>query len=469
MTLHRGAQRAIAAIFFAVLAVLYAVAWLAPAIGLSYDDGAWLVTAGSIAAGHGVQPAYPPVFPAILALFTLISHQAQWLKLLPLACTIGWLALTRRLLLTMGASVNAALLLVGLTAASPTVVYLSTNLFPESLFALLMTAVLLTLLDERALAAGILAGLATLTQGAGAPLIAACILTLVVRRRFRSAVIFAVAAMAIVAPWFGWALAHGDVWRTSNILTALAANEKLVVFTRNLLALFASPFSLLTGFRNTLAIVGILIILIWSLLRRRQLVPDLFVALYCLTLLFWISPPERFVAAILPLFLWIVWRGFQDAKVREPLVAAVLVIVLVAVGADLSRIRAGRVGPDNWNEMQKLFGFIRGNTPANTILLANLDPAVYLNTGRQTVRGFTPNGYDLFYAARQSAVTPDQLAGAIIRSHVDYVVLTPDRDLPESPSFHKSVEALERGGVLDPVSIPGISNDYRLLRVARHG
>src|SRR5438067_3833734 len=140
MTLNRGAQRAIIAIFFAVLAVVYAVAWLAPAIGLSHDDGAYLVTAKSIAVGNGAGTQYPPLFPAILALFTLVSEQAQWLKLLPLACTIAWLALTRNLLRTMGASRNGALLLVGLTAASPTIIYLSTNLLPESLFALLITA-----------------------------------------------------------------------------------------------------------------------------------------------------------------------------------------------------------------------------------------------------------------------------------------------------------------------------------------
>jgi hypothetical protein len=73
----------------------------------------------------------------------------------------------------------------------------------------------------------------------------------------------------------------------------------------------------------------------------------------------------------------------------------------------------------------------------------------------------------LVYAARQSAVTPDQLAGVIIRSRVNYVVLTPDRGYAESPSFHKSVEALERGGVLDPVITPGITQDYRLLEVHR--
>ena len=200
MTLNRGAQSAMIAIYFCALAAIWAVAWSLPAIGLDHDDATFLITAKAISAGHGYiveslpkpipQTAFPPFFPAVLALFTLVSLEGHWLKVLPLACAVGWLLLTRRLLLKMGASRSAALLLVGLTAASPTVVFLSTNLLPETLFALLATAALLTLLQERALIAGALAGLATLTQTAGVSLIAACILTLAARRRFRSAVIF---------------------------------------------------------------------------------------------------------------------------------------------------------------------------------------------------------------------------------------------------------------------------------------
>ena len=42
-----------------------------------------------------------------------------------------------------------------MTAASPTVLYLATGLFAEPLFALLLTASLLALLDERPLIAGL--------------------------------------------------------------------------------------------------------------------------------------------------------------------------------------------------------------------------------------------------------------------------------------------------------------------------
>ncbi len=478
MTLNRPAQRAIVAIYFAAVAVVYAVAWLASGIGLVRDDATYLLTARALAAGHGYpQTQFPPVFPALLALFTLVSQQPLWLKLLPLACTAGWLALTRKLLLKMGASRNDALLLVGLTAASPMVVFLSTNLMAESLFALLMTAALLLLLDERAFSAGVLAGLATLTRIAGVPLIVACILTLVVRRRFGSAMIFAGVATIMVAPWFGWALAHpANNYRASNILTALPASEKLIVIGHNLVSLIASPFSLLTGLSNVLAIGITILVFGWSLFVRRQLMPDLFVALYCLVLLCWTWPPERFVAPVLPLVLWMIWRVFRLMEHREALAALVLIGCLLPLWADATRLPATRASgyfpvsgppPEDWPEMQKLFSFIRSNTSASSVLLANADELFYLDTGRKTVRGFTPSGFELFYAARPSVVTPDRLSNAIIQAQVDYVVLTPDRGLSESAAFHKSVEALERGGVVEPVVIPGGSRDYQLLRVIR--
>jgi hypothetical protein len=486
-TVNRRAQRVLFAILFALIVVVYAIAWYAPAIGLAHDDAAYLVTARAIAAGHGYsidslpnpvsQTRFPPFFPAVLALFTLVSQQAWWLKLLPLACSVGWLLLTRKLLLKMGASENDALLLVWFTAASPTVIFLSTNLMAQPLFALLMTAALLTLLDDRALLAGFLAGLATLTSSAGVALIAACILTLVVRQRLRSAVIFTLTAMLMVAPWFGWALAHaGNTYLASNIFTALAASDKLVVLGRNLVALIASPFSLLGGPGGTVTVTTTILAVAWSLFVRRQLLPDLFIALYCVMLLCWTWPPERFVAPVLPLILWIVWRVLRLMELPEALAALVVIVAMVPLWANVSRIPGTMAsgtfpvaGPpaDSWGEMQKLFVYIRGNTAPDSVLLANLDGAFYLNTGRKTIRGFAPSGFDLFYAPRPSFVTPDVLANAISRAKVNYVALIPDNGLAESPSFHRSLEALERGGVLEPVGVPGVGRDYRLLRVTR--
>ncbi|MDP9054076.1 MAG: glycosyltransferase 87 family protein [Acidobacteriota bacterium] len=490
MTLHRGAQRAALAACIAVLAAIYAAAWFLPGAGLFQDGAIHLVTARALAAGHGYtidslphplpETRFPPFFAVLLAGFTLVSTHAQWVRILPLGCTAVWLWLTRKLLLKLGASKNGALLLLLVTAASPAVLFESTHLAPESLFGLLIAAALLMLLEERALPAGLFAGLGTLTQVSGSALIVACILILVSQRRFRNAAVFALGAMVIVAPWFGWSLAHmthdadftARVSRTTTIFSGgLAANEKVVVLSHNLVDLLASPNALLTGFASGWSAIATVALPLWCLFRRRQILPDLFVALYSLELLLFTRPPERFAAPVLPLFLWMVWRALRLIKAREALAALVVIAMALPVLTDVARlISAYRGGSfavsDDWGEMSKLYGFIRERTPADSVILANMDALQYLNTGRKAVRGFTPADFELYYAPTPSPVSPDQLTKAIIDSGVNYVVLTPDRALPETASFHRSVEALERGNTIERVQVPGVAPGYQLFRVA---
>jgi hypothetical protein len=214
--------------------------------------------------------------------------------------------------------------------------------------------------------------------------------------------------------------------------------------------------------------------MVWALIKRRQLMPDLFVALYCLMLLCWAGPPQRFVAPIFPLVLWMLWRVYQHVRIQEALAACLLILLALIFWTDLGRVRttlragqfpAGNAQPSDWSRMRKLFSYIGASTPPDAILMANLDPVFYLNTGRKAIRGFSPDGYKLYYAHAESAVTPDELFAAITGSGVAYVALTPDRDFAESPAYHHAVEALERGGILEPVAIPGLTSDYRLLRV----
>ena len=142
-----------------------------------------------------------------------------------------------------------------------------------------------------------------MTLTAGVSLILALRQPLVVRRRFRSAVIFAAVAMVTVAPRFGWSLAHANNGYlasnilASNILTGLAASEKLVVLGRNLMSLLGSPFSLLTGLITPLRGVSRSGAELESFYVRRQLVPNLFIALYWLRSSAGPGLPERFCGA----------------------------------------------------------------------------------------------------------------------------------------------------------------------------
>ncbi len=453
-----------------VIAVLYGFAWFAPAIGLTYSEGAALATAV-----YHTGDLIPPLFPALLAPFAMISRQSQWLKLLPLGCTVLWLLLTKRLLSRMGASSKCAMVLIVMTAASPTVLYLATGLYPEPLFAVLVTVSLLALIDEKALLAGLFAGLATITVTAGMTLILAGLVTLVANRRLRGAAVFTGVSMAFAAPWLGWCMANGGVPAAHLHLSDLGA-----VFAQNVMMLAASPFMLLSGYPSLypglLTAVALLIVIV----RRRQFVPDLFIGLYCFALVWRTEQPMHAFAPILPTFLWLLWRVARSGRFATVTKVTAALLLLPALWFGVARLTTVRtLGavtrdsmilpaplPNDWHEMEKLFAFIQGNTPPDAVLLADLDPVFRLNTGRTTVRGFVPDNYRSVYAPPSALVTTNQLRDTIAREHVGWVALTPDRDLPEAASFHKAVAAMERGGLLEPVSVPGVAREYRLLHVA---
>ena len=487
MTITRGAQRAILAVYFGVLAVLYLIAWSRPAIGLFQEDALHLVTAKALASGHGYvvdslplptpETRYPPLFPAVLAIATFISENSLWLKFLPMILGVAWLWITRKLLSMAGASWLASWLLIAVTAACPLVIFLNTNLFPQALFGLLATATLLALLHERALLAGVLAGLATLTQVSGVALIVACILTLVTRRRLRGAVTFALVAMFIAAPWFGYSLAQAAHHGSRDPLTifgALPASDKAIVISHNLFDLVAAPLAVLTGYTNTLTVSITVLALVWCLILRRQTVPDLFLLFYALALIVIVDSPANYVVPVLPLLFWTVWRVVRRIEKREPIAALIIIAMSIPVAFDvLSFVRNRNNGvfpataqaPDRWSELRKIYQYLAATSSQDAVVLANMDALTFLNTGRKSVRGFNANAFEVYYSPRHSPAGPDQFSRAIVELQVGYVVLAPDDGLAEAPSFQRSLSALQRGGVIDPVDIPGLASGYQLFRV----
>jgi hypothetical protein len=474
-------ERLILTALVATVAVVYVIAWLAPGFGLHRDDAVYLVIARALRAGHGYaldslptpipQTEYPPLLAAMLTLFSLVSNNVQWLKLEPMACCAVWLWLTRKLLLKMGASRAAALAIVMLTAAAPITVFLATNLMPETLFAVLLTAALLLLLEERTWTGGFCAGLAFLTQTAGASLIAACVLILLVRKRLRGAAQFTAGAALPALPWLGWT--GGAIYAPQEAITGLPASEKLVVMSNNLVSLVGSPFALLTNFSSTWTVVATAALAIWCLYKRRQLAPDLFFLLYMLTLDLRVGPPQHLVAPVLPLILWLVWRSVRTMTPREMPAGAVLILAGFTLFATLRQtpvtIRNGTFPPsadlpNDWKEMEKMFAWVRSNTPPDANVMANLDPLWYLNTGRKAIRGFTPDPYRTYYSPGLAPITAAGLSAEFLKSRPAYVVISPDRDFIESTSYTRAVEALERGGLLEAVDGVGLAHGYRLLR-----
>jgi hypothetical protein len=178
---------------------------------------------------------------------------------------------------------------------------------------------------------------------------------------------------------------------------------------------------------------------------------------------------------VFPLVLWLIWRAFQNIRRKELLAACALILIALPLWMDAKRIPntlafgdfpAAPRAPDDWNRMKLLFAYLKDKTPPDTVVMANLDPVFYLNTDRKAIRGFFPDGYKLYYgaSANNPVITPDIMAAEITHNGVNYVAITPDPDFAEAPAFRRAAEALERGGMLEPVEVPGAGPDYRLLR-----
>ncbi|HEU5020744.1 MAG TPA: hypothetical protein VFT60_02600, partial [Bryobacteraceae bacterium] len=231
----------------------------------------------------------------------------------------------------------------------------------------------------------------------------------------------------------------------------------------NAMWLAAAPFTAMSGYANLYPGLLTALALFIVLIRRRQFMPDLFFGFYCIALLCRTEPPLYAFAPVLPLFLWMLWRVVRLGRFR--LISQITAIGLIAPALWFGGIQAVR--PEGWSGMQKMFAAIRARTPPNAILMADLAPVYYFNTGRATFRGFTPDGFRTWYAPPRPLVTPDELYATIPAHHIDYVVMSPDREVPESASYNDSIEALERGELVEPVEAPELPPGYRLLRVVK--
>ena len=75
--------------------------------------------------------------------------------------------------------------------------------------------------------------------------------------------------------------------------------------------------------------------------------------------------------------------------------------------------------------MEKLFAWIRANTPPDSVLLADLYTVFYLNKRPEPlVRGFVPDTGS-YYAPPGSLVTPDELRAAVLRAQRTMLVMWP--------------------------------------------
>ncbi|MBI2683272.1 MAG: hypothetical protein HYX26_08680 [Acidobacteriales bacterium] len=483
----------------AALIGAYAIALTAPAVGVFHDDGVYLVTAKSLATGRGYnivslpratpETKYPILFPALLAAVWRIAPpfpgNVMWLKCVPLLAGVIWLGLSFCLLKRETGSGPIAGILVGLAALSPWTLFLSTALLSETVFAAFTTGAVMAV--ERACSAGrharmlvpgaaILASAAFLTRTAGVAVFTAGALTLGCRVGVRKSALYLAVCAALCAPWLAWQAAQKPAvagvsafdtvrnYETWNVIGGFTWSQKPVIVGVNLASFLVAP-GILMGFpARTAGALGAIVLGVLALiglahrLRTAWGALEWLVVIYGSMLMLWAWPPTRFLAPLLPAMLLYAYLGARQAC-RWPgltpragaLVMAALALLLAAqsgralahsVGevAGKGRVGVPNLDLDDWAETGRLLAWIDEHTPAAAVVMGNIDPIVYLFTGRHALRGFRQDPYLLHYsldpAARPLGDAPEWMASAAEQA-VDYVVLTPDTFYKEAPYLRR--------------------------------
>jgi hypothetical protein len=403
-------------------------------------------------------------------------------------------------------SQEVAIVCVALTAVTAWSVYLSTALLSETTFAALCTGALLALRREEIrgtagrewLAAGLLAGLACLTRSAGVCVVATGVVFFLSRRRAGAAVKFLVAALLVCGPWFWWvAVQHPpetDAYYSAanyaawNVLSRFfPLDRKLTVVCLNALMVLRSPLAI-AGLRNgALSVAASLAVLLAGLRwLRTWTVADTFLGIYVAMTLAWAWPPDRFLVVVYPLILCAVWRVYRAGVERFPKYAAMaraagvaLVWIVAFHGVwelrDSARVTASLgvvpvMGPqDAWRDTSAQLDWIRENTAADSVVMANLDPVFYLYTGRKAVRGFQADPYRLFYMPEPGSQPLGPLAElrrTIQDEGVTYIVRAPNNVFAEAPYLDRLLEELVRSAP-DTIRMVAQGRDarFRIYRV----
>jgi hypothetical protein len=487
---------------FALITLLipaYLILLLAPGVGAYHDDGIYLITAQSLAHGTGyrivslpseqLQTKYPILYPAILSVFIRIfpafPKDLIGLKAISLIFSVLWCFVSHRLLCEIG-SRQWSVWIVFFTFAAPMVVFLSSAVLPDTLFAFLsMWAVLLL---TRAMqnsgevagyalvaGAGVLGGLAFLARTVGIPLILAGTLMLVCRGKYRRAAVFVLACAPGALPWLYWQASHpqpaGPVeayYSKSNyfdgtIFTHHGLHEMTHAIARNFLTILVCFGESMGG-----SVAGQLVsIVIWvpiiagfiGCARSGFTVINLWLMLYLAMILCWIAPSSRYLTPLLPLFLALLFSGvrsvFSSMQLpelpRKCLAAGLIVFAILRMGLSVTQISGETLKKGvalanpaaralDWRELLVMATWIRENTPPDTIVTSELDPIFYLFAQRKAIVPFRENYYDMIYAGAKSQRpigTVEDLLDHIARNKIGCIALVAANERLEGPWMKK--------------------------------
>ena len=442
-------------------------------VGVFYDDGVYLALARSLAEGHGYRllylpgapgavhypflyPAFlaalwrvAPAFPANVALFKAANAVLLGLFAALLALYLRW---------RVPQPAWRVALFVAVAATALPLVTVASVLFAEPLFLVLAVGAWWAADAARAAegrrrawalaaGAGCLAGAATLTRSVGVAVVGGVVLSLLLARRPRAALIAAAVATLLLVPWLAFvARHHGDAdpilasnYGTYTDLLAQAgwwlSAASLGDLMNPLGAVALAPFHgwlrfylgapalllLLAGFAP---LVRAWSALGWSLIG------------YLVIVIAWPFGPDRFLWAVWPLLALAfsagaerIWRRLGAARpplarIGRACIAAVCAAVLVGYGfyqvRGYARGDARALQRGISATMSEILPWVRSATPPDAVVAGEDEALLWLYTGRRAV----PNYVWRYRGRGEASLGPDSLLAWFERAGVTHVILT---------------------------------------------
>lgn len=480
-------------------------------VGVTNDDGMYVILAKALATGHGYRwlnlpgtPAathFPPGYPAFLALLWLLwpSFPANVIlfkvanALLMAVVAAGVFLFARR---RAGMSDPAAAALTFAATLGIPMLTLSTIVMSEPLFlALLMPTLLFAervAEEERSkvrdiVILAVLVAAATLVRTHGIALIAAIGLVLCLRRRLAHAAVFAAIAVLPLVPWQLWVGAHSGAlpqamrgnyesygaWLASGLHThGIALIVQTIARTSvdiaGMLVQVTAP-----SLPPLLRIVALVAVIALGALGARELwrigpVTALFMAFYVAIVLMWPFPPTRFIWGIWPLVLLLPALGVRRAVKWRPStrgfavarMATLTAGVLLAIGYASYNVRGYR--HQWWSSIPRavsrtsspLISWIATRAPRDVLIASEVESAVYLYTGRSVVP-VTTFTTDEYFTPRTPLENAQAMREIVAHYHPGAVVITSSamreaaRELAfASPPVLAAVDTFPAGGLV---------------------
>ncbi len=407
-------------------------------IGVFQDDGHYMILARALAHGDGYRymnlpgapaathfpPGYPlllaplwwlaPRFPGNVAYFKLLN-----VALLPVAA-LAIRVLARRI---GGLGPVAASAVAVASVASVPVLFLNGLLFSETAFMAALCATLIAVDRSLASAAappprtlfllGLAVGALSLLRTVGIALLPAALAVLLVRRRWRDAVLLVAGVLVLLAPWQWWASvnaravpdvvagAYGgygpwlaDAWHTGGLAfmrSVVVENLRGMLIPLTLFGLAGAPVAV-----KGIA-VGALVVLAGAgahHLWPRAPVTLLFLLPYGALLLVWPFPPDRFLWPLWPIILMLLTVGTTHlgaatapAPTRHAvrLVSAVLAVLFVVWHVRTWPAHSWEAGERSMAHMGIAAAGVAAALPRDGLVASDQDAMVHLYTGRPAV------------------------------------------------------------------------------------